>query len=198
MNLDATTISLIALGISIFSLLIAFYNSDVDRRIQIEQLKGEMLTRLTYRGVDIIGDIKKLEMTPSEETFELLKDLIKVAEGIGNIRQGIMQLPKTPPIFGSAIMPSLQRTLNDIDDAEPIFDKLSEDIANWDLKEVRQTTDNLLERLFGSDSSKSASSNKAKSADAKSRAADLRRSAAGSKKLQMNFKATRDNELGTV
>ena len=149
------------------------------------------LSSLTYRGVDIIGDIKKLEMTPSEETFELLKDLIKVAEGIGNIRQGIMQLLKTPPIFGSAIMPSLQRTLNDIDDAEPIFDKLSEDIANWDLKEVRQTTDNLLERLFGSDSSKSTSPNKANSADAKSRAADLRRSAAGSKKLQMNFKATK-------
>jgi len=58
MNLDATTISLIALGISIFSLLIALYNSDVDRRIQIEQLKGEMLTR-KYRNFHFLfGHIK--------------------------------------------------------------------------------------------------------------------------------------------
>lgn len=146
-------ISLVALGISIISILISLYNSDVDRRIQIEQIKGEMITLLTYRGVEILSHIKRLEMKPSEEKVELLKDLIKVAEGIVNVRQSIQKLPKLSPILGSFMIPDLYKIRNQIYDAEPIFDKLIEAIDNGDLMLIRQATDGLIERLFGKNGS---------------------------------------------
>ncbi|MEA2096077.1 MAG: hypothetical protein U9P73_05220 [Candidatus Cloacimonadota bacterium] len=147
MNFDAITISLIALVISFISFLIALYNSHVDRLIQIEQLKGEMVTRLTYRGLEILTHIKEIKTKPSEETVELLDDFIKVAEGIVNIRQRLKKFPKLPYIGGSAIIPELHSLRNDIVDAEAIFEKLNEAINNWDLLEMRESINGLLERL---------------------------------------------------
>ncbi len=147
MNFDAITISLIALGISFISFLIALYNSHVDRRIQIEQLKGEVVTRLTYRGLEILAYIKEVKMKQPEETVELLDNLIKVAEEIVNVRQSLKKIPKLPFISFSAIIPQLHSIRNDIMDAEPIFDKLSKAIIDWDLFEMRECIDGLIKRL---------------------------------------------------
>ena len=147
MNFNAITISLIALVISFISFLIALYNSHVDRLIQIEQLKGEMVTRMTYRGLEILTHIKEVKMEPSEETVKLLNDLIKVAEGIVNIRQRLKKFPKVPFIGGSAIIPELHSIRNDIVDAEAIFDKLNKAVINWDLLEMRESIDGLIKRL---------------------------------------------------
>jgi hypothetical protein len=160
MNLDASNISVIALVVSIFSLIVALYNSDVDRRIKIEQLKGEMVSRLTSRGIEMLGYIKRLDMQKSEEADELSQNLMKVMEGLVNVRQSLKKSPKPPPFLASAIVPSLQRIRNDIEDAEIVFDKLNEAFADWDLKEIEQITDGLLERFFGSKNSKTRMPNK--------------------------------------
>lgn len=162
MNLDATTISLIALGVAIFSLIVALYNSDVDRRIQIEQLKGEMVTRLTSRGLEMLGYIKRLDMRKSEETDELSQKFIKVMEGLVEVRKGLKEFPRSPPFFSSFTVPGLQRIRNDVEDMEPIFDKLSEAFADWDLKEIESLTNGLLERFFGKKISKTTMPNSLK------------------------------------
>lgn len=154
MSLEATTISLIALFVSILSLLLSLYNSDVDRRIQIEQLKGEMTTRLTFRGIEMLGYIKKLDMQKPEVTDVLKKNLIKVVDGIIEARRNLRTYPKSSPFFGSDIFTSLQRMRNDIEDAEPVFDKLREAFTDCDLKSIEQITDGLIERFFGSKSTK--------------------------------------------
>ena len=99
MTLDATTISLIALGVSIFSLIVALYNSEVDRRIQIEQLKGEMITRLTFRGIEMLGYIKQLENQKSEGADKLSQKLMKVMEGLVDVRQNFKTLFKTNSVY---------------------------------------------------------------------------------------------------
>ena len=166
MNFDLTIItSLFALGISIFSLLIALYNSHVGRQIQLEQLKGEIRTRLIYRAIEILTHIEKLGMKPSFETVGLQADLIKVAEGIVAIRQSLQEFPKLPLITSSFIIPLMHKIRNDVNDAEPIFDNLNASMAKLDLKKIRLAIDGLLERIVGPDSSKPTLPNKANTAD---------------------------------
>ena len=84
MNFDPTNIALIALGISVISLLISLYNSNIDRRVQLAQLKGEMETSLFHRITEMLSHIKELQ---KELEVEPTKDKIEILQAITNVSQ---------------------------------------------------------------------------------------------------------------
>ena len=102
----------------------------------------------------MLSYIKQLENQKLEVADKLSQNLMKVMEGLVDVRQSFKNYPKPPPFFGSAIIPGLQRLRNDIEDAEPVYDKLREAFADGDLNEIEQLIDGLLERFFGSKISK--------------------------------------------
>lgn len=151
MNLVPIAISIIALAVSIVSLIIAFYNSHIDRRIQVEQIRGEMVNRLTIRGVELIAAIEKIEIEQTDEAVEILQTLLRVVQEMTDMRRRLKELPVIPPVLGSAVIPDLYRIRSEIEDMDPIFEALSKAIANKDLKEIRLGANGLLERICGSD-----------------------------------------------
>jgi hypothetical protein len=150
MNIDSTIISIGALFVSIISLVIAVYNFGVDRRIQIEQLKGEMVNRLTFRGIEILSHIDKLCRCGTEETCDRSKRLIKVSEGIVQVRKELKGLSRPPLFFVSSRVTELHQIRSEIQDAEPVFDKLNEAISDLDLEKIERITEGLASRLWGS------------------------------------------------
>ena len=150
MPLDSTTISIAALIVSVISLMFAIYNFGVDRKIQFEQIKGELIYRLTFRGIEIISHIEKLCKCEAEEACERSKKLMKVSEGIVQIRKDLRELSKPPLFFVSSNVTELQQIRSEIQDAEPVFDKLNEAVSDLDFANIEKITKGLIERLWGS------------------------------------------------
>ena len=155
MKIDPIVISLVALGVSILSFIIATYRAAVDRRLQWEQLRGDIRVRLTSRGVELLTLIEELRRFPGDESFTLTKKLICIAEGIIDIRQKLKRMEVPPLFFTSALITRFAPIKSNLDDAEPIFDKLRSEIMQSNFSYAIMTADGLLERVYGSSGKKS-------------------------------------------
>jgi hypothetical protein len=153
MDLTPIDISLLALLVSVISLAVALYNTRVDRRIQLEHLKGEMMNRLTSRGIEILSHIEKLSLYPSEAVCEQCRQLIRVSEGIIEVRRVLKKFPELPLFPSSSALLQLQKARSSIEDAEPVFDRLGQAVSTLNLEEIGRISDGLVERLLGSSNS---------------------------------------------
>jgi hypothetical protein len=149
MKIDPIVISLIALAVSILSLIISSYRAAVDRRLQWEHLRGSVRTQLASRGVELLTLIEELRRFPGDESITLIGKLIQIAEGIIDIRRKLKEMEAPPLFFTSALVTRFAPIKSDLDDAEPIFDKLRSDIMESNFSEANKVADGLLVRIYG-------------------------------------------------
>ena len=147
MNLDPIIISLVALGVSIISILFSMHNSGVNRQIQLEQLRGNIITRLTIRGIEI-GAIAQKLLSQNPEQIKIIKILTEVGEGILDVRKKIKSMFPAP-FFTGWLTINLYKIKSDFEDSEYIFDNLKKAIDEADYKEAQTITEGLHERFFG-------------------------------------------------
>src|SRR6185437_1752975 len=151
MKIDPITISIAALTASFLSLIISTYRAAVDRRLQWEQIRGDMQSRLTSRGVELLTLIEELNRFPGDETSDLIRKLIRIADGMVNIRQRLKEM-KTPPWFyTSVLVTEVAPIKSELDEAEPVFDKLRSEIMGSHFPRASLTADGLIQRLYGSE-----------------------------------------------
>ncbi|MBU4201009.1 MAG: hypothetical protein KKG09_03165 [Verrucomicrobia bacterium] len=147
MKLDPLTLSITALAISILSLLISLYRAGVDRRIQLEQLRGEMRTRLTSWAVDVLSMIEGLKNYPSPETVRTMEKLLDLAKATTDIRHGIQHLSVPICIPASLFAVEYHRLKNDTEDLEPLFNALSKEMEQSNFTKVNDIADGIIYRL---------------------------------------------------
>jgi hypothetical protein len=150
MKIDPVYISLIALAVSIASLAISSYRAAVDRRLQWEQLRGSVLARLTSRGVELLTLIEELRRFPGDETFAITRKLIRIAEGLVDIRQRLKRMESPPLFYTSAFVTRFAPIKSEVEDAEPVFDKLRSEVMQSDFSHASLTADGLIQRFYGS------------------------------------------------
>jgi hypothetical protein len=150
MKIDPVYISLAALGVSMLSLWVSISRAAVDRRLQWEQMRGGMQTTLTAKGVELLTLIEELRRFSDDETLPLVDKLIRIAEGTVDIRQRLKRLGSPPFFSASHLTVELAPIKHDLDEAEPIFDKLRSTIAESKFSEAHRVADGLIERLYGS------------------------------------------------
>ena len=151
MSMDPTTISLVALGVALVSLILSAHRGAVDRRLQLEQLRGEMRVRLTSRGVDLLSMIDALRQDNPPEGDSLIGKLVKVARGLVDVREDLRDLRMPFFVPASLFATNFQRIRDDIEDAEPVFKRLRRAIDERNFAEASQIADGLLERVYGRD-----------------------------------------------
>jgi hypothetical protein len=152
MKIDPVYVSLIALAVSIASLGISSYRAAVDRRVQWEQLRGSILARLTSRGVELLTLIEELRRFPGDETFAIIRKLIRIAEGLVDMRQRLKRMEAPPLFYTSELITRFAPIKSEVEDAEPVFDKLRSDIMQSNFSEASLTADGLIQRFYGSTS----------------------------------------------
>ena len=144
--MEATTIiSIIALIISFISILISNFNFNIDRQIQVEELKGKIITNLTYRGLDIVDHIENINNI--EENYNIIKDLKTIAEKINYLRGKVEKFYKPSNLLGSRIIPKLYSIKNQLNDMEPVFNRLKQSVDEGNMEYVRNNVDGLIKRL---------------------------------------------------
>lgn len=147
MNLDPIIISLIALAISIASVLFSMHNAGIDRRIQFEQLRGNMIIRLTIRGIEV-ATITQTLLGQNTKQIKTVKMLTEIAKGIVEIREKLKSMT-IPPFFINTLTQSLYSIKSDIEDCEYIFDNLKKAVEESDFNEVQIIVTGLHERIYG-------------------------------------------------
>jgi hypothetical protein len=150
MKLDPITISVTALAVSAFSLILSTYRAGVDRRLQWEQFRGGIHARLTSRGVEILTMREELRRFPTDESNSLIQKLLRISEAIWDIRKILKRMETPPPFFASAMITQIAPIKSDLDDAEPIFEKLVGAIRISDMQKADKLANGLIERLCGS------------------------------------------------
>ena len=151
MNVDPTTISLIALCVSILSLLISVFQMRVDRGLQWEQLRGSLQTRLTIRCIEILALVDKITLNINPDSLSLIQKLTRMVEELVALRRDFRGL-KNLGIGKTLLLTKITAIKSDLDDADPVFDKLRLEISENDLVKANKTADGLLQRIFGSKS----------------------------------------------
>jgi hypothetical protein len=150
MKIDPVFISLVVLVVSIASLAISSYRAAVDRRLQWEQLLGSVLARLTSRGVELLTLSEELRRFPGDETFAITRKLIRIAEGLVDIRQRLKRMESPRLFYTSALVTRFAPIKSEVEDAEPVFDKLRAEIMQSDFSQANLTADGLIQRFYGS------------------------------------------------
>ncbi len=147
--MDSLTVSISALGVSILSLLISVYRAGVDRRIQFEQRRGEIKTRLTFWGVDILSLIEGLKNPPSIDTIPVMQKLLSVANALVDIREQIQRLSVPVWLPVSLFAVNFQKIRNDTADLEPLIDELRRETKNRNFAKVNEIANGIIHRLTG-------------------------------------------------
>jgi len=151
MKIDPVTISLIALGVSIFSLAMSSHRAAVDRRVQWEQLRGAIQARLTARGLDMLTMIEEVSRSSTDQATDLTKKLMRIVEGLVDIRKRLKNMEELPPFTVSYCITGLAPIKSELDDADLIFDVLGASIREGKFSEASTAADGLLERLYGAE-----------------------------------------------
>jgi len=144
-------ISLIALAVSVGSVLFSIHIAGLNRRMQFEQVRGNLTTRLTIRGLEIITLVHKLRSQEPRQ-IKIMEILGKVADGIIIVREKLQTL-SAPPFFTGTITLGLINIKSDIDDSEHIFDTLKKAFENSDYQMMETIATGLLERFWNKKSS---------------------------------------------
>lgn len=146
MNLDPITISkwalfISALGfcVSLTSLLLSIFNKQVDKKIQFEQVRGEIRTMLTSRGIEALEVMDKLNYSPVH--IELIDKLHRLLKGMVYVRTTLQDL-KYPAVV------ELQKILSDVKDMEPVFESLFAKANSGDWSGANVVINGLLQRYF--------------------------------------------------
>ncbi len=147
MNINPVTISLIALIVSIISLLISSYRAGVDRKLQWEQLRGSVHSRLTSHGVELITMIDELRQLHTDEAEGLAKKLILIGQGIVDVRKRLRKMERPPLFQTSALITKVAPIKSDLDDAEPVFEELNTAIRKANFSKASEIADGLLKRI---------------------------------------------------
>ena len=142
-------ISLIALGVSISGLVISTRRSAVDRQLQWEQLRGGVMSRLTSRGGELLTFIEELRRFPGDETVALIQKLVRIAEGVVDMRERLKRMGEPPLLSVSARITRFAPIKSDLDDTEPVFDMLRSEIMQSHFSRASTTADGLVQRLYG-------------------------------------------------
>lgn len=149
MKVDPITISLIALAVAIAGLLLSSYRAAVDRKLQWEQLRGSIHTQLTSRGVEVLTMIEELRHLRTNEVADLTGKLIRVAQGLVDIRKKLKEMEKPPWFLTSTLITRLAPITSDLDDAEPIFETLLAAIREANFARASVIEDGLVGRIYG-------------------------------------------------
>jgi hypothetical protein len=151
MMINPVYISLVALVVSIISLAISSYRAAVDRRLQWEQLRGSVQSRLTSRGVELLTLIEELRRFPGDETLAITKKLIRIAEALVDMRQHLKGMESPPLFHASSCITRFAPLKSEFEDAEPVFDKLRSEVMQSNFSQANLTADGLIQRLYGSE-----------------------------------------------
>lgn len=149
MRIDPVTISLIALVVSIISLLMSSYRAAVDRNLQWEQMRGAIQVRLTARGLDMLTVLEEVRRSSKVEATDLSRKIIRVVDGLVDMRKKLMEMETLPRFTASNCIIRLTSIKSSLDDADIIFDKLQASILDGNLSDASSNADGLLERLYG-------------------------------------------------
>ena len=157
--MDSTIISVIALVISIISFAISIYQSGIDRNLQFEQLRGNLLNELTAKGLKLATETQQLlaqiENNPEDQVqkkLEVVRKLTRIAEGFIEMRKSLKAL-ESPPFFStSKLLTKFTPIESELNDLEIIFDELFKSLKNKNLNDVNSSADGIIKRLFGSSS----------------------------------------------
>ena len=96
--------------------------------------------------------VQELLRFPTDEVSDLVDKLMRVAGGLMDIRQTVEEM-KTPPLFlTSVLITSYAPIKSDLDDADPIFERLRAAIQQSNFAEASRLADGLLQRLYGTKS----------------------------------------------
>lgn len=136
----ADPISFFALGISILSLVLTVNREMVDRQHQCEQLRGEIIARLTARGVQLLSMIRDLMGAggtceePGAIKCTCVHSMSDLLGRMTEVRERLRRLPTPRFGFASSTLLTLRRIRSDLDDAEAVFDDLQENMTagNWE------------------------------------------------------------------
>jgi hypothetical protein len=144
------TISLVALSVSGISLYLSTPRAAVDRKLQWEQLRGNVLAKLTARGLELITLIQELMSSPSEEIVNLIHKLIQISKGIVSMREGVTRMEIPPSFRTSALLTRYAPIKTQLDNADLIFDKLKIAVRKKNMTEASELADGLYKRFYGS------------------------------------------------
>jgi len=149
-NLNPIVISVAALAVSTLSLAMTLLTAAVNRRLQWEQMRGEIVNRLTARGIEISMAVHTLRARNDPLTKPLTHQLIQVLEGLVGIRTRFRNM-KLPAIFPySMILTRMTPIKYEIDDVDPVFESMRSSIDDGNLEEAKKNADGLLRRFYGS------------------------------------------------
>jgi hypothetical protein len=150
MKIDPTMISVTALGVSALSLLLSTYRAATDRRLQWEQSRGAAQARLTARALEIVTLIEEVRGSVAAGAGELASKLIQVAQGLTEIRESLKRMQIPPRFKAATLISSFAPIKSDLDDADPVFERLRAEVRQSNFGGASQTADGLLQRLYGS------------------------------------------------
>ncbi len=154
MKIDPVLISIAALIVSLVSLAFSLSRAGLDRRLQFEQMRGRVQTKLTTQGIELINMIEQLQLIDSTEAHELSIKLIKIAEGLMNARRTLTEFEKPPRFRTSRLIAGFAPIASSIDNMEPVFEKLRAAIQTTDLSKAARVADGLLVQLLGNEPNK--------------------------------------------
>ena len=98
----------------------------------------------------MLTSIHELRRFPDDDTLTLIEKLIQIAEGIVSIRERLKRLGPPPPFSASQLTLKLVPIKHDLDEAEPVFEKLRTTIAESKFSESNRVADGLIQRIYGS------------------------------------------------
>lgn len=166
MNTIPVVISLIALTVSIISLVVSVRRAAVDRLLQLEQLRGELRFRLTANaltvselGEQLIRLAKKLlesyqmrhndHLTQkAEECIEASKYLLELSRHMVGMRADLegFRFPSEDVNFAIVKLTAIK---SDIKDFEVVLERLPKAVQDENFKEAISIANGLLNRLIG-------------------------------------------------
>jgi hypothetical protein len=95
--------------------------------------------------------IEEVRRFPPDEATELREKLIRIAEGLVDMRKKMKDMETPPPFTVSYSIIGIAPIKSDLDDADLIFDGLRVSIREGKCSEASRKADGLLGRLYGAE-----------------------------------------------
>ena len=147
--MTATAISIVSLLVAVSSLGVVIARGHVDRRMQVEQLRGETIQQLTALAVDLLSAVEAMCPACSETSEAACSSLTQVITGLAGIRERIRIL-KVPAIGSvSSLMLNFRRLRDEVEELAPFVARLHEAARAGFSEDVERTSEMLLERIHG-------------------------------------------------
>jgi hypothetical protein len=142
-------ISIAALLISLINLISSLSRSGLDRRLEYEQMRGRIQAKITFQGLELLSMVEELQLIDSTEAHELLRKLLRIMEGLTDMRRKLAELESQPAFGTSLLIGRLSTVVSSVDDTEPVFEQLRVAMRIPDLPKALRVADGLLDRILG-------------------------------------------------